>query len=96
MWYASKAYQVFPGTPSAEANRALTGFKLSFQAVSPTLEEVTVTDLQDGTTQAVRFDSSERLYFIETRMGDDGVDGETNLSDDGFVFTDAQGHIISQ
>jgi len=96
MWYASRAYQVFPAMPSAQTDRALTGFRLSFQDVSPTSAEVTVTDLQDNTTQTATFGRTDRLYFIETRMGDDGFDGETNLSDDGFVLTDAQGHIISR
>ncbi|HEV2360026.1 MAG TPA: hypothetical protein VGZ23_20760 [bacterium] len=40
--------------------------------------------------------AGNRLYFIETRMGDDGIDGETNLGDDGFVLTDADGHILNQ
>ncbi len=96
MWYASRAYQVYPAMPSTQTDRALTGFRLSFRDVSPTTEEVTMTDLQDTTTQTATFDRTDRLYFIETRMGDDGFDGETNLSDDGFVLTDAQGHIISR
>jgi len=96
MWYGSRAYQVYPAMPSAQTDRALTGFGLSFLDVSPTTKEVTVTDLQDKTTQTATFDRTDRLYFIETRMGDDGFDGETNLSDDGFVLTDARGHIISR
>ncbi|HLJ59269.1 MAG TPA: hypothetical protein VKZ50_06025 [bacterium] len=96
MWYASRAYQVYPAIPSAQTDRALTGFRLSFRDVSPTTEEVAVTNLQDNTSQPATFDRTSHLYFIETRMGDDGVDGETNLSDDGFVLTDPQGHIIGQ
>jgi hypothetical protein len=96
MWYASRAYQVYPAMPSAQMDRVLTGFRLSFQDVSPATEEVAVTNLQDNTTQTATFDRTDRLYFIETRMGDDGFDGETNLSDDGFVLTDAQGRIISR
>ncbi len=96
MWYASRAYQVYPAMPSARTDRALTGFRLSFRDVGPATEEVTVTDLQDNTAQTATFDRSDRLYFIETRLGDDGFDGETNLSDDGFVLTDARGHIIGR
>ena len=96
MWYASRAHQVYPAMPSAQTERALTGFRLSFRDASPTTEEVTVTNLQDATTQTATFGRIDRLYFIETRMGDDGFDGETNFSDDGFVLTDAQGHIIGR
>lgn len=96
LWYASRAYQVYPAMPAAQTDRALTGFRLSFRDVSPTTEEVAVTNLQDNTSQTATFDRTNHLYFIETRMGDDGFDGETNLSDDGFVLTDPQGHIIGQ
>jgi hypothetical protein len=94
--YGRYAYQVYPSVQSAETDRALTGFQVTFRRVSPTAEEVVVKDLQDNTTQTATFDPSDRLYFIETRMGDDGVEGETNLGDDGFTLTDAQGHILGQ
>jgi hypothetical protein len=94
--YARYAYQVYPETGSARTVRALTGFRLAFRPVTPETVQVAVTVLQDNTTQTAAFDRHDRLYFIEARWGDDGFDGETNFGDDGFVLTDAQGHIISR
>jgi len=91
--YGAYAYQVYPTTASVETDRALTGFRLTFRRVDSATVQVTA-DLPDGTTQSATFASSDRLYFIETRMGDDGFEGETNLGDDGFVITDADGHIV--
>ncbi len=94
--YGPYAYQVYPAVPSAETDRALTGFRIEFRRVNRTAVDVTVADVPDGTTQSATFNASDRLYFIETRMGDDGIEGETNLGDDGFVLTDADGHILTQ
>lgn len=91
--YGAYAYQVYPATASVETDSALTGFRLAFRRVDSATVQVTA-DLPDGTTQSATFASSDRLYFIETRMGDDGFEGETNLGDDGFVLTDADGHIV--
>ena len=94
--YGAYAYQVYPAASSPDTDRALTGFRLAFRRVTASTVEVTVADLQDGTTQTATFSAANRLYFIETRMGDDGMDGETNLGDDGFILTDADGHILNQ
>ena len=96
MWYTSRAHELYPTMTLAPNDRILTGFQISLRAVDPSTEAATVTNLQDNTSQTATFDRTNHLYFIETRMGDDGFDGETNLSDDGFVLTDPQGHIIGQ
>ncbi|HET7265806.1 MAG TPA: hypothetical protein VFL28_14165 [bacterium] len=91
--YGAYAYQVYPGSMSTDTQQALTGFQLTFRPAGSGTVEVTA-EMPDGTTQTARFASTDRLYFIETRMGDDGFGGETNLGDDGFVLTDAAGHIV--
>jgi len=93
--YGAYAYQVYPGSISADTEQALTGFELRFRPAGSGTVEVTAS-LPDGTTQTATFPSSDRLYFIETRTGDDGFGGETNLGDDGFVLTDAGGHIVGR
>jgi hypothetical protein len=91
--YGAYAYQVYPGSMSSDTQQALTGFQLSFRPAGSGMVEVTA-DMPDGSTQTATFASTDRLYFIETRLGDDGFGGETNLGDDGFVLTDAAGHIV--
>ncbi|HKX18976.1 MAG TPA: hypothetical protein VJT33_13270, partial [bacterium] len=93
--YGAYAYQVYPGSISTDTRQALTGFQLSFRPAGSGTVEVTAA-MPDGTTQTATFASTDRLYFIETRMGDDGFGGETNLGDDGFVLTDASGHIVGR
>jgi hypothetical protein len=91
--YAPYAYQIYPGTPSAAASRALSGFQVSFKDLGDGQEQITITTV-DGQTQTAHFSAADRLYFIETRMGDDGFGQDNDFGDDGFILTDAGGHIV--
>jgi len=93
--YGPYAYQLYPGTPSADTEQALSGFQVSFAPVDERTEKVTVSTA-DQPPQSDTFPRGDRLYLIETRMGDDGFDGDNNYGDDGFVLTDGGGHIIAQ
>ncbi len=94
-WYARFAYQLYPGSPSADAERALTGFQLMIRPASPTTVEMTLYNLRDDSTQHAIYDNSYRLYFVDSEGDDDGVGGETDDSDDIFIVTDAAGHILA-
>lgn len=94
-WYARFAYQLYPGSPSAEAERALTGFRLMIRPASPATVEMTLYNLRDDSTQHAIYDNSYRLYFVDSEGDDDGVGGETDDSDDIFIVTDAAGHILA-
>ncbi|HLJ59717.1 MAG TPA: hypothetical protein VKZ50_08295 [bacterium] len=78
----------------APSDQILTGFQIKVRPGGGGTETVTVTDLQDNTAQTATISRDNRLYFVETRLGDDGADGETNNGDDGFVVTDTQGRIL--
>lgn len=90
--YWPAAHQVYPGTPDAAGQRALAGFQLAFQSAGAGLEKVTVTNR--GGHQSATFRRTDRLYFIEGGMGDDGFGSDTNMGDDAFILTDAGGHIV--
>jgi len=94
-WYSHFAYQLYPGSPSADAERALTGFHLTIRPASAATVEMTLYNLRDDSTQHAVYDSSYRLYFVDSEGDDDGVGGETDDSDDIFILTDAAGHILA-
>jgi len=94
MWYASRAHEIYPVMTVAPSDQILTGFQIKVRPGGGGTETVTVTDLQDNTAQTATISRDNRLYFVETRLGDDGADGETNNGDDGFVVTDTQGRIL--
>jgi hypothetical protein len=93
--YGPYAYQLYPGTPSADTEQALSGFQVSFAPVDERTEKVTVATAEQP-PQSATFPRVDKLYLIETRMGDDGFDSDNNYGDDGFVLTDGGGHIIGK
>jgi hypothetical protein len=92
--YAPSAYRIYPSPPSPQAERALTGFRVTLRHASSTTIEVTLENLRSGATERATYDSSYQLYFVDKDLDDDGVNGETNDADDFFILTDAAGHII--
>jgi len=94
MWYASRAHELYPAMTLTTTDRILSGFQIAFHQVNATTEQVQVTNAQDGQTRTATFNRDNHLYFVETRLGDDGFDGETNYGDDGFILTDAGGHVV--
>jgi hypothetical protein len=95
MSYASRAHELYPHMTLAADDQILTGFRINLRTADAANEVVTVTG-PDRTTQSATFSRADRLYFVETRLGDDGADGETNGGDDGFILTDAHGHILGR
>jgi hypothetical protein len=90
--YAPFAFQIYPGTPSSAASQALVGFQVSFKSLGNGKEQITI--VANGQSQTASFNATDKLYFVETRMGDDGFGQDNNFGDDGFILTDAGGHIV--
>ena len=95
MPYARAAYPLYPGPIDSNTQRALEGFTVSFSHAG-NLVTLTVNVLGSSQPPVQRtFDASDKVYFIETRMGDDSNgNGDDNFGDDGLVITDASGHIL--
>ncbi len=92
--YKRWSYQVYPGEPSADAQKALAGFDLSVQdegdhvviylkALSTRYRDAQQT-VAKGTT----------AYFVETSMRDDPASQENDLDDDGLIVVNADGYIL--
>jgi hypothetical protein len=92
--YGAYAYQLYPGSTSANAKLALAGF--SFTA-TPSGSSVRFTLSVTGGGQAPQtntYPSTDHIYFIEASFGDDSGNAEYNFGDDGVVVTDATGHVV--
>lgn len=93
--YGRYAHQIYPGTMTAAAKQAMSGFRVSFQPPSGGKVKVTITTAA-GQPQSASFAATDHLYFVETRLGDDGFSQDTNFGDDGFILTDSGGHIVGK
>ena len=93
--YASKAYQVFPGPLSAAATRALDGFTLTTKDLGSSSTQVTLTAKKaDYKTQVFTVSAGQKLYFIETSLGDDEASQDYDYDDDYAIVVDANGYIL--
>ncbi len=94
--YATSAYLIAPGTASTDAKQALDGFDMQTATQADGSIKVTLTAKRSGySNQAYTVTPGQKLYFIETSMGDDGPDFDENLGDDTAVLVDQDGYIVS-
>lgn len=91
--YASAAYLVWPGTPSAAAQAALTGLHVSVSRQGSDLV-VTAGVVGQPAPPPRRFAGGVRVYVVEQSFGDDSNNSDYNLGDDALVVTDANGGIV--
>jgi hypothetical protein len=91
--YAPYSFRVWPGTPSAAAQAALTGLSVKVRRQgSGIVVTAGVIGQQSG---APRFYArGAAVYVIEASMGDDSGNSDYSLGDDGLAVTDAQGRIL--
>lgn len=91
--FASYAFQVWPGSPSAAASSALTGLSISVHRTGSGLSVVAGVAGQPSPA-AHFYPAGARVYVIEASMGDDSGNSDYNLGDDGLAVTDSKGRII--
>jgi hypothetical protein len=91
--YAQYAFQVWPGTPSAAAQAALTGLSVTVHQQAGGLQ-VTAGVNGQAPGPPHLYPGGARVYVVEASMGDDSGASDYNLGDDGLVVTDAQGRIV--
>ena len=91
--YASYAFPVWPGTPSAEARQAETGLKISVSRLKGGIS-VTAGVIGQPAPSAHTYANGTKVYVVESSLGDDSGDSDYNLGDDGLVVTNAQGRIV--
>jgi hypothetical protein len=91
--YAQYAFQVYPGALSSAAQQALAGFSVH---VTPGPTTITVKVISTGspTPQSATYALGDKVYFIETTLGDDSGASDYNFGDDGIIVTNAAGRIV--
>lgn len=91
--YANVAFQVWPGTPNAAAQAAMTGLTISVKRQGSALVVVAGV-IGQGQQPSRRFAGGARVYVVESSLGDDSGNTDYNLGDDALIVTDAKGGII--
>ncbi len=93
MPFAPYAFQIYPGSLSAQARQALAGLRVT---IRPHGAEISVTTAVNGgpTSKPHSYPAGDRVYIVESALGDDSGDTDYNLGDDGLVVTDAQGRLV--
>jgi hypothetical protein len=91
--YAPYSYLIYPGTPSSQAQAALSGFTVSTTQLQNGSAMVTLVFVSTGSNQTVILKPGYKLYFVETSFGDDSFGGESSLGDDGYVTVTPNGYV---
>ena len=91
--YAQYSFRVWPGTPSAAAQAALTG--LTVKVVRHGSGIMVTAGVIGQPANAPRlYSHGAVVYVVEASLGDDSGNSDYSLGDDGLVVTDARGRIL--
>jgi len=91
----SKAYKIAPGTLSADAQKALTGWDVKQQTlVDGTIQVNLVPHESEDVQQEFMVKPGYSLYFIEMNLIDDTTQKDNNKQDDMGVLVDQNGLIV--
>jgi hypothetical protein len=91
--YAQYSFRVWPGTPDAAAQAALTGLTVKVARRGSGIM-VTAGVIGQAANPAQFYAHGAVVYVVEASMGDDSGNSDYSLGDDGLVVTDAQGRIV--
>ena len=91
--YAPYAFEIYPGVLTAQARVATTGFHVNV-STGPTMITVHVSVGGSSGGQSSSYALGDRVYFVETSLGDDSGSSDYNLGDDGILVTDHDGRIV--
>ncbi|MFB6105408.1 MAG: hypothetical protein ABEJ70_00405 [Halobacteriaceae archaeon] len=93
--YANYAFLISGQTLSPDAKRALDGFARNRTRINDSAVRVTLNPYESRYKRySVVVRDDQKLYFIETSLGDDGPKRETELNDDAPVKVDSNGYVI--
>ncbi|MDA8365446.1 MAG: hypothetical protein M0Z62_00630 [Actinomycetota bacterium] len=90
--YAPYAYQIYPGTPSQQAQAALSGIDFH---VTPGKTSFTISvGVAGGSSRSSTFPNGDKVYVIEASFGDDSGSADYSYGDDNILETNAAGRIV--
>jgi len=92
--YTPYAYEIYPARETASTKLALAGFKYVIHTQGAGIA-LKLTVAGSGQTAAQKsYPSTDKIYFIDTTLGDDSGDADYSYGDDGLIATNASGHIV--
>lgn len=93
----AQAEQIFPGSLSAGAQKALEGFSLNTKVLADGSTAVTITPTQTSyKPRTITVQQGETLYFVDLSSADDVVTGaDVNMRDDSPLLVNQQGYIVN-
>jgi hypothetical protein len=91
--YAPYSFRVWPGTPGAAAQAALTGLTVKVLRQGSGIS-VTAGVIGQPSGAPSFYAHGAVVYVVEASLGDDSGNTDYNLGDDGLVVTDTQGRIL--
>ncbi len=92
--YASYAYEIYPSKENAPTRLALSGFGYSIRQRG---SDIVLNLVVSGSGQSAiqkSYPTSDKLYFIDTTLGDDSGGSDYSYGDDGLIATDSSGRIV--
>lgn len=92
--YARYAYQLYPAPMSSQAAAATAGFSVKVKPGSGSFSLSVSAVGTSAVPQTSTYPTGDRVYFVETTLGDDSNNSDYNFGDDGVVITDAKGRIV--
>lgn len=92
--YWRYSYLISTGTIDSETQAAIAGFKLERAVLADGTQNIILKALQpEYHDQQYIVAPGQKLYFIETTMGDDHANQEFSMGDDAAVLVDVDGYI---
>ena len=92
--YAPYAYEIYPAKETASTKLALAGFSYTIHPQGSNVALKLVIAGGGQTAAQKTYPSTDKLYFIDTTLGDDSGNADYSYGDDGLVATDTGGHIV--
>jgi hypothetical protein len=92
--YAAYAYQVWPGSLTADARLAMAGFTLTVTRQPGGIMVKAVQDGQNMTGASHFYSGGAKVYVLDSSLGDEGGSVDYNVTDDGLIVTNAQGQVL--
>lgn len=93
--YFSYAYLIAPGSVSPQSRSALDGYNMTVSQQADGSENVQLSVVGTGRSDAITLTAGQKLYIVETSFGDDGPNYDGSLADDGFVLVGTTGYVVN-
>ena len=93
--YFSYSYLIAPGNVSPQSRSALDGYNMTVSQQADGSENVQLSVVGTGRSDAITLAAGQKLYIVETSFGDDGPNYDGSMADDGCVLVGPTGYVVN-